>query len=77
MRKKMKVKKEVRELCVKFCNAEIDSKEWNEAKDELIHKWKFTPFNLLALFDSNPTIEYNTENMNLILEKESSGDSNR
>jgi len=66
----MKVKQEVRELCVKFCNAEIDSKEWNKAKDELIRKWKFTPFNLLALFGPNPTIEYNTENMNLVLEKE-------
>jgi len=36
----LRVKKEVRQLCAKMTNAEIES------KDELIRKWKFTPFNL-------------------------------
>ena len=66
----MKVREEVRKLCLKMRNAEIDSKEWNEAKDELIRKWKFTPFNLLALYGSHPTIEYNPENIGLVLERE-------
>lgn len=66
----MRVRKEVRELCVKMRNAEIDSKEWKEASDELQRKWKFTPFNLLALYGLRPTIEYNPENSSLVLEKE-------
>jgi len=67
-----KVRKEVRKLCVKMRNAEIDSKEWREASDELMRKWKFTPFNLLALYGSPPTIEYTSENMNLVLEDDDS-----
>jgi len=51
-------------------NAEIDSKEWREASDELMRKWKFTPFNLLALYGSSPTIECNDENVSLVLEEE-------
>ena len=66
----MRVRKEIRELCVKFRNAEIDSQDWNKAKDELIKKWKFTPFNLLALYGSQPTIEYNDGNMALVLGEE-------
>jgi hypothetical protein len=65
---KMPIKKEVKELCLKMLNSKINSKEWNEAKDELIKKWKFTPFNLLALYSSTPTIEFNDENMHLVLE---------
>lgn len=68
----MKVKEEVKQLCLKMVNAEINSREWNEARDELILKWKFTPFNLLALYGSQPTIEYNDENMSLVLEEVSS-----
>jgi len=45
-------------------------KEWNEVKDELLKKWKFTPFNLLALHGKHPTIEYNNENISLVLEEE-------
>lgn len=66
----MRVKKEVRQLCAKVCNSKIGSDEWKQATDELQKKWKFTPFNLLALVGSNPTIEYNSENMSLVLEKE-------
>jgi len=66
----MKVRKEVRELCLKMCNNKIGSKEWNEASEELIRKWKFTPYNLLALVGPHPTIECNNENMALIREVE-------
>ena len=65
----MRIKKEVRELCLKMRNAEVGSEEWNEAKDELIRRWKFTPFNLLALYEAEPTIEFNDENMFLIIEE--------
>jgi len=64
----MPVKKEVKELCLKMLNSKVGSKEWEEAKDELINKWKFTPFNLLALYGTKPTIELNDENMHLVLE---------
>ena len=69
----MRVRKEVRELCVKMRNAEIDSKKWKEASDELQRKWKFTPFNLLALYGSEPTIEYNDENFSLVMDEEAEG----
>lgn len=68
-RDKMKVKKEVRELCQKFRKAEIGSKEFNETKEILLKKYKFTPFNLLALFQIPPTIEFTKENMSLVLEQ--------
>jgi len=64
----MPVKKEVKELCLKMLNSKVGSKEWEEAKDELINKWKFTSFNLLALYGTKPTIELNDENMHLVLE---------
>jgi len=64
----MPVKKEVKELCLKMLNSKVGSKEWEEAKDELIKKWKFTPFNLLALYGTKPTIELNDENIHLVLE---------
>ena len=65
----MKVKEEVQELCIEFMKTEIGSKRWKEIKHELIYKWKFTPFSLLALFESEPTIEYNDENFSLVIEK--------
>jgi len=70
----MKVRKEVRELCVKMINAEVGSEEWDKVKDELIRKWKFTPFNLLALYSSSPTIEFNDENFSLVLKEDEKGD---
>jgi len=66
----VRVKKEVRALCAKVCNSKIGSDEWKQATDELQKKWKFTPFNLLALIGPNPTIECNNENKFLVLEKE-------
>ena len=65
----MKVKREVRELCLKLRNAKVGSEEWLKAKDELIKKWKFTPFNLLALYRNPPVIEVNDENMFLVMEE--------
>jgi len=64
------IKAEVRELCVQFRREKIGSEEWNRLSDVLQKKWKFTPFNLLALFGKHPTIEYNEENTGLVLEEE-------
>jgi len=64
----MAIKKEVRELCLKMIKSKIGSKEWEEAKEELINKWKFTPFSLLALYSSPPTIELTDENVALVME---------
>ena len=69
----MKVKKEVVKLCLQMCNSKTGSEEWKKASDELQKKWKFTPYNLLALYGSHPTIEYNDENMALVLEEEMEG----
>jgi hypothetical protein len=63
------VKKEVKELCVKFCNSEIGSQEWEELKRILEQKYKFTPWNLLALYGNPPTIEYNDNNFGLVTEE--------
>ena len=65
----MKIKEEVKKLCFEFINEEIDSERWNNIERELRHKWKFTPFNLLALFYDPPTIEYNDENFSLVNEE--------
>jgi len=67
-----RIKREVKELCMKMRNSEIGSKEWREAKEQLIEKWKFTPYNLLALYAPEPVIEFNDENIFLIMEKEAS-----
>ena len=71
----MRIKKEVKELCLKMLNSTVGSEEWRKAKDELIKKWKFTPFNLLALYESEPVIEFNDDNLFLIIESEQ--DSNK
>lgn len=65
----MKIKKEVKDLCIEFMEVEIGSERWKEIEYELTHKWKFTPFNLLALFGKHPTIEYNDENFSLVNEE--------
>jgi len=62
------VKKEVRELCAQFRNAEIGSKEWKEFRELLTKKWRFTPWNLLALFGATPIIEVNEDNYSLVCE---------
>ena len=64
----MRVKKEVKDLCVEFVKEETNSKRWKEIEYELTHKWKFTPLNLLALWEKHPTIEYNDENFSLVNE---------
>lgn len=64
----MRVKKEVRDICLAFRKTKIGSKEFEELKKVLLTKYKFTPFNLLALFQSPSTIEYNSENIHLVTE---------
>jgi hypothetical protein len=64
----MTIKKEVRELCLKFRNSKIGSKEWEELKRILEQKYKFTPWNLLALYSNPPIIEYNDDNFHLVIE---------
>jgi hypothetical protein len=64
----MAIKKEVRELCLKFRNSKIGSKEWKELERILEQKYKFTPWNLLALYGNPPVIEYNDDNFSLVTE---------
>lgn len=64
----MKVKKEVRQLCVEFRREKVGSEKWKSLSEILQRKWKFTPWNLLALFGKHPTIEYNSDNIHLVLE---------
>ena len=65
----MKIKEEVKKLCIEFINEEIGSERWNDIERELKHKWKFTSFNLLALFGNPPVIEYNDEKFSLVNEE--------
>lgn len=65
----MKIKEEVRKLCIEFINEKIGSERWDDIEHELRHKWKFTPFDLLALFQNLPTIEYNDDNFSLVNEE--------
>lgn len=64
----MRIKKEVKDLCLEYIKIGTSSKREEEIEYELIHKWKFTPFNLLALFQNPPIIEYNDENFSLVNE---------
>jgi len=65
-----KIKKEVVDLCFQMIDSKVGSEEWERAKDILIQKWKFTPYNLLALYQSPPYIECNSENYDLVTEGE-------
>jgi len=66
---KIKIKDEIVQKCLEFMSVEAGSWKWEELKDELINKYKFTPWNLLALHNDPPFIEYNEENIDLIKEK--------
>jgi len=66
----MRIKQEVKDLCLKMRNSKTDSPEWKEASEILQRKYRFTPFNLLALYGTHPTIEYNDENFSLVMERE-------
>ena len=66
----MRIKQEVREICIKMVNAKVGSPEWTEASNLLQRKYRFTPFNLLALYGTPPTIEYNDDNFSLVTEEE-------
>jgi len=64
----MKVKKEVRDLCLRLRNAKPHSREFEKLQDILESKYKFTAYNLVALWQNPPTIEYTMENIDLIKE---------
>lgn len=64
----MKIKEEVKNLCIEFINENIGSERWEEIHRILEIKYGFTAFDLLALFRKSPIIEYTTENINLIME---------
>ena len=64
------IKQKVKDLCVELRKTEIGTERWKEIKRQLLNKWKFTAFNLLALFQNPPTIEYSQENVDLILQME-------
>ena len=64
----MRIKQEVKDLCIEFRRENINSKRWKEIEYELIHKWKFTPYNLLSLWGNCPAIEYNDENKSYVIE---------
>ena len=66
----IKIKKEVKELCLEFIKEKVDTARWKELEYELEHRWRFTAFNILALFGNPPTIEYNDDNFSLVLEEE-------
>lgn len=64
----MKVKEEVRKLCEEFRKEPIGTERWHQLEDELKHNWKFSAWNLLALFQNPPAIEVNDENFSLVTE---------
>jgi len=66
----IKIKKEVKEICLEFIKEKVNTTRWEELEYELKHKWKFNAFNLMALFENPPTIEYNDDNFSLVLEGE-------
>lgn len=64
----MTVKPEVKELFVELRQEKVGSKRWNEIVEVLKKQYKFTAWNILAAFGVKPAIEYNDENMMLVLE---------
>ena len=64
----MKIKQEVKKLCVALRNSELGSEKWLRIKEELQNKWKFSSFSLLALYYNPPVIEYDENNYHLIME---------
>ena len=66
----MKVKQEIKELCVKLIeNCQTGNiEEFQRIEAILKEKWKFNSWNLLALFSNPRTIEVNSENYSLVTE---------
>ena len=69
---KVRVKQEVKELCVRLIEAcqSNNTEEFKKVEDTLKNKWKFNTWNLLALFGNIRTIEVNPENYSLVMEAE-------
>ena len=66
----LKVKKEVKKICLEFIKEKVGTVRWKEIEYELKYKWRFTAFNILALFGNPPTMEYNDDDFSLVLEEE-------
>lgn len=65
----LKIKEDVKKICLGFIKEKVGTARWKELEYELKYKWKFTAFNILALFGNPPTIEYNDDNFSLVLEE--------
>lgn len=65
----MKIKQEVKDLCMQLRNAETGSEEFKRVQKILQEKYKFSTFALLALFYREPIIEYESEQIPLIAEE--------
>lgn len=68
----MKVKKEVKELCVALIQAHRDKQllKFKEIENILKNKYKFNSWQLLGLFENPPVIEYGDNNFGLVMENE-------
>ena len=64
----MQIKQEVKDLCMQLRNAKKGSKAFEEIQKILQNKYGFTTFSLLALFYKEPFIEYEPEQISLIME---------
>lgn len=65
-----KIKQEVKDLCLKLRYADKNSKEFEDTQNILQTKYGFSAFSLLALFKNPPVIEYEFEQIKLIMDKE-------
>lgn len=67
----MKIKKEVKDLCIALINADRkqNTDEFNRLENKLKREFGFTTFSLLALFYNPPIMEYGDNQFNLIMEK--------
>lgn len=68
----MKIKKEVKELCIALRQAHTDNQKlkFEEIADILQDKYQFTAWQLLGLFENPPVIEYGNNNIDLVMECE-------
>lgn len=66
----MKIKQEVLDLCYEFRDTERGTAKWHKLKTELMYKWKFSAYSLVAMYYIPPVIEYDMDNYHLIMEEE-------
>lgn len=67
---RVKVKKEVKELCIALRQAHFDKQKlkFEQIADKLQKEYKFTAWQLLGLFENPPVIEYSDNNFSLVME---------